>query len=77
MTLSVTEFKVQFSNVIKCVKAGEEIIVTYGRKKQIVGVFKQRERKKMPDRKIGIYDNMQGYKMAEDFNLTTRKEFPI
>ena len=75
-TLSVKDFKAQFSAVTKLVKEGEEIIVTYGKQKQIIGVFKRINIEKPATRKIGIYNNMPGYLMADDFNETTQKEFP-
>jgi len=52
--LSVTNFKRQFVTVIKLVKAGEEIIVTSVKQKQIVGIFKQLVIEKMPKRRICI-----------------------
>ena len=74
--LSIKDFKAQFSTFIKWMKANEEIMLTYGKKKHIVGVFKKVTIEKLATRKIGIYDNMKGYKMAEDFNETSQKEFP-
>lgn len=39
-TMTVGEFKTHFSEVIEQVKRGEEIAVTYGKKKEIIGYFK-------------------------------------
>lgn len=37
--MTVGEFKAQFSNVIELVKKGEEIAVTFGKKKESVGYY--------------------------------------
>ena len=76
-TLSVGEFKAQFSSVIEWVKAGEEIAVTYGKKKEVIGHFHPESSKKLSKRKLGIYNNMKGYKMADNFNETSYEEFLI
>ena len=76
-TLSVGEFKARFSSVIEWVKAGEEITVTYGKKKQVIGHFQPESSKKVSRRKLGIYNNMKGYKMTDNFNETSNDEFPM
>ena len=52
-TMSVSEFKAKFSSIIEEVKAGEEIEVTYGKEKKVVGYFMQ---KKSHKRKLGILE---------------------
>ena len=37
--LAVGEFKSRFSEVVQWVKQGEEVSVTYGRAKEIIGYF--------------------------------------
>ncbi len=76
-TLSVGEFKAQFSAVIEWVKAGEEITVTYGKKKEVIGHFQPESSKNLTKRKLGIYNNLNGYKMAANFKETSSEEFPI
>lgn len=76
-TLSVGEFKAQFSAVIEWVKAGEEIAVTYGKKKKVIGHFQPEPSKRLVKRKLGIYNNLKDYKMADNFNETSHEEFPI
>jgi len=46
-TMTVGEFKSQFSKVIEKVKRGEEIGVTYGKDKEVVGVFSPPKKKKL------------------------------
>jgi antitoxin (DNA-binding transcriptional repressor) of toxin-antitoxin stability system len=76
-TLTVGEFKAQFSSVIEMIKAGEEVEVTFGKQKEVIGVFKPKEKKKARLRKFGTFNNTPGYYMAPDFNETTEEEFPI
>jgi uncharacterized protein YuzE len=76
-TLTVGEFKAQFSSVIEMIKAGEEVEVTFGKQKEVIGVFKPKEKKKDARVKIGLLNNMKGYRMAKDFTETTFEDFPM
>jgi hypothetical protein len=42
-TMTVGEFKAHFSDVIEQVKAGEQIEVTYGKRKEVVGYFQPKK----------------------------------
>ena len=78
-TMTVGEFKAQFSSVIEQVKKGEEIAVTFGKKKEVVGYFKPKnilKENKTEERILGPLKHL-GYYMANDFNETTDEEFPI
>lgn len=79
-TMTVGEFKAQFSNVIEQVKKGEEIAVTFGKKKEIVGYFKPKNTQgvsgKTNERVLGPLKHL-GYHMADNFSETTEEEFPI
>jgi hypothetical protein len=75
-TMTVGEFKAQFSEVITEVKNGGEIAVTFGKKKEIIGYFKPNIPSGKPSRNIGLYHNTPGYYMADDFCKTTDLEFP-
>jgi hypothetical protein len=76
-TLTVGEFKAQFSSVIELIKAGEEVEVTFGKQKEVIGVFKPKAKKKDKMVKIGMLKNTPGYFMAPDFNETTFEDFPM
>ena len=76
-TMTVGEFKTHFSEVIEQVKKGEEIAVTYGKKKEIIGYFKPEVKVIKRERSIGLFDKMEGYFMADNFCETTEEEFPI
>jgi hypothetical protein len=76
-TMTVGEFKAQFSEVIEQVRKGEEIAVTFGKKKQIIGYFKPEIAVKKRERLVGLFDKMTGYYMADDFCETTDNDFQI
>ncbi len=71
-TLAVGEFKTHFSEIIDDVRAGEEIVITYGKKREQVAVvipfptYKKRNKIKLgllQDKKIAIKDD---FKMTEE-----------
>jgi len=72
-TMSATEFKTHFSDVLAAVKDGETIAVTYGRKKEIIGYF-VREIPEHPKRILGILEGKATFNFGPDWEMTT-KEF--
>lgn len=70
-TMTVGEFKSRFSDVIEQVKRGEEIAVTFGKKKEIVGYFlsKMVESKTLK-RKLGILEGKAKVIFQDDFKMT-------
>lgn len=76
-TKTVDEFKIHFSEVIEHVKKGEEIAVTYGKKKEIIGYFKPEVRAIKRERSFRLFDKMEGYFMADNFYETNEDDFPI
>jgi len=70
-TMTVGEFKARFSEVVSQVKAGEEIAVTFGKKKEVVGYFMpETERSKLVKRKLGIMQGKATATFQEDFKMT-------
>ena len=69
-TLPVGEFKTHFSEIIDDVRAGEEIIITYGKKKENVAVVipysSYEKRNKI---KLGLLQD-KNYKIKDDFEMT-------
>jgi hypothetical protein len=68
-TMSVTEFKKRFSEVLSTIKDGETIAVTYGKKKEIIGYFVHQ----MPERpkiKLGLLEGKAKVTFAPDFKMT-------
>jgi hypothetical protein len=68
--MTVGEFKTKFSEVIEQVKTGEEIAVTYGKKKQIVGYFLPQLPKLTPVRKLGILEGKASFAFGPDAHMT-------
>ena len=79
-TMTVGEFKAKFSDVIDEVKNGEEIAVTFGKKKEIVGYFLPKDNKIRngikQERVLGPLKGI-GYSMSDNFLETTEEEFQI
>jgi len=71
-TMSVGEFKTHFSEVLERVKAGEEIAVTYGKKKEVVGYFLP-EKPQKPKRQLGLLEGKVEVIFTPDFEMTTEE----
>jgi len=69
-TMTVGEFKAQFSSVIEQVKKGEEIAVTFGKKKEIVGYFLPKVIDSKEKRKLGIMEGKAKVTFNDDFKMT-------
>ena len=70
--MSVGEFKTHFSEVLERVKAGEEIAVTYGKKKEVVGYFLP-EKPQKPKRQLGLLEGKVEVIFTPDFEMTTEE----
>jgi len=68
-TMTVGEFKTHFSDVIDQVKAGEEIAVTYGKRKEVIGYFSPKKEPKRK-RKLGILEGKAEVIFGPDFKMT-------
>jgi antitoxin (DNA-binding transcriptional repressor) of toxin-antitoxin stability system len=69
-TMTVGEFKSRFSEVIEKVKAGEEIAVTFGKRKEVVGYFLPGKGKKKTKRKLGILEGKATFSFKPGFKMT-------
>ncbi len=68
--LPVGDFKTHFSEVIDDVRAGEEIIITYGKKRENVAVIiPYREYKKRNSIKLGLLRD-KTFNVKPDFEMT-------
>lgn len=71
-TLTIGEFKAQFSAVLTAVQAGESVVVCYGRKKERVaalipyGDYSAHAGK----RPLGLLKGRAGFSIADDFTLS-------
>ncbi len=72
-TMGVGEFKANFSEVLKKVLAGEEIVILYGKKKQVVAKLVPKATGKKIRRKIGILDGKAKVKFSTDFKMTEQE----
>ena len=69
-TMSVGEFKSNFSQVLKRVLAGEEIGILYGKKKEMVARLVPKEHVKKPRRKLGILEGKLKVTFSDDFKMS-------
>ncbi len=70
ITLSVGEFKANFSEMLKRVLAGEEIGISYGKNKEVVARLVPKSTSKKERRKIGILEGKGTIKFEDDFSIT-------
>ncbi|HLR37307.1 MAG TPA: hypothetical protein VK084_04620 [Chitinophagaceae bacterium] len=70
--MSIGKLKTHFSEVLKRVVAGEEIAISYGKKKEIVAKLVPKVSKEIQKREIGLLDGQgsihfkKGFKMTEE-----------
>lgn len=68
-TYAVGDFKTHFSELIECVRAGEEIIITYGKKKEHVAVLIPYAAYKTKKIRLGLLQD-KSFKIHADFKMT-------
>ncbi|MEQ9296993.1 MAG: prevent-host-death protein [Cyclobacteriaceae bacterium] len=73
-TYNVGEFKARFSEMIEKVKAGQSVGVTYGKKKELIGVFESQKPTKKK-RTLGLLKGKVSYKFKDDFKFQSEEEF--
>jgi len=70
-TLQVGEFKSHFSEVIENIKKGEEVAISFGKKKEKIAVLiPYSSYVKKGNRKIGLLEKKATFKMSSDFKIT-------
>jgi antitoxin (DNA-binding transcriptional repressor) of toxin-antitoxin stability system len=67
-TMTVGDLKSHFSEVIQEVKAGEEIAVAFGKKKEIVAYLIPKSARKSAKRQLGILKG--NVRFADTFKMT-------
>ena len=73
-TMPVGELKTHFSEVIEAVKKGEQIVISYGKKKKKIAVivpFSQYAKENAI--KLGLLKNKANCQFAADFEMTTEE----
>ena len=70
-TLTVGEFKTNFSNVLGLITHGEEVTVSYGKSKKKIGVFvPYKKYTKQNKIKLGLLEGIASFKIKKDFKMT-------
>jgi antitoxin (DNA-binding transcriptional repressor) of toxin-antitoxin stability system len=70
-TLQVAEAKTHFSTVLKDIEAGNEIAISYGKKKKTIAVIIPYETwKKTKKRELGTLKGQGSVEFAEDWYMT-------
>jgi antitoxin (DNA-binding transcriptional repressor) of toxin-antitoxin stability system len=70
-TLSLAEAKTHFSSILKDVGMGNEIAISYGRKKETIAVIIPYETwKKSKKRQLGTLEGKVKIKFSKDFSIT-------
>ena len=70
-TLQLAEAKTQFSSVLRDVEAGNEIAISYGKRKKTIAVIIPYEKwKKSQKRQLGTLEGKMSVKFAKDFAMT-------
>ena len=67
-TFAVGEFKSNFSEIIERVRSGEEIIISYGKKKENVAVIIPYAAYKSKKIRLGLLQN-KSLKIHDDFEM--------
>ncbi|MCB1143906.1 MAG: type II toxin-antitoxin system Phd/YefM family antitoxin [Leptospiraceae bacterium] len=70
-TLQVGEFKSHFSEVIEDIKRGEEVAISFGKKKEKIAVLVPYAKySKKKHRKIGILKKKASFKIKSNFKIS-------
>jgi len=70
-TLQSAKAKTHFSSILKDVEAGNEIAITYGKKKQTIAVIIPYENwKKKQKRQLGTLEGKMSVTFSSDFTMT-------
>jgi len=67
-TMTVGEFKAQFSQVLKAVEQGEKIAITFGRKKEVKAVISPKNLSEK--RELGILEGRSKVIFKDESGLT-------
>jgi len=70
-TLTVGELKTGFSEVLKKIRSGEEIVISYGKKREKVAVLVPYSTyASTPERSLGLLKNRAGCIIHDDFEIS-------
>lgn len=69
-TFTVGELKANFSEILEWVKAGEEVAIAFGRKKEIVAFLVPRSSVNIQKRPLGLLEGKANAIFSNDFKIT-------
>lgn len=70
-TLTIGELKARFSQVLERVKRGEEIVISYGKRREKVAVIVPYDKyHSKPERELGLLKDKARCVVHEDFKMT-------
>lgn len=72
--LAVGDFKAHFSDILKDIQNGEEIAISYGKRKEIVAVLVPKSKYfGTHKRKLGILKGKANFSLSSDFEISEEK----
>ncbi len=75
-TLKVGELKTRFSDVLKKVRSGQEIIISFGKKNEKVAVLvPYKKYKPAKPRPMGLLEGKAGCTIMDDFQISDEELF--
>lgn len=70
-TMTVSEFKSHFSEVLDLVQNGEDVVISYGKKKEKIAVLVPfANYKGKPQRILGLLTGKASFAITDDFKIT-------
>lgn len=70
-TLAVGEFKTHFSEILENIKKGDEVAISFGKKKEKIAVLVPYSKYvKKVSRKLGLLEKKASFHMTSDFKIT-------
>ena len=73
-TLTIGELKTRFSEVLKKIRSGEEIVISYGKKREKVAVLiPYSAYASTPERRLGLLKNRARCLIHDDFEISEKE----
>jgi antitoxin (DNA-binding transcriptional repressor) of toxin-antitoxin stability system len=69
-TYTVGEFKSHFSEILEYIRAGEQIAIAFGRKKEVVAILGPPSEMQRKQRPLGLLAGKAQVKFEADFKIT-------
>lgn len=70
-TMTVGHFKAHFSEVLDLVQSGEDVVISYGKKKQKIAVLVPFDRYEGKEKRtLGLLAGQASFSLAADFKLS-------